>query len=269
VFAGYCRTILDVAEESREALSELQQDVSGELALHVHDALVRGWFAPQMEAFLALHPDIRLTLHTRAEVPAPQQKDLLCVWLGPLPEEPGLRQEVLGRLTRGLYAQPEYLKRHGVPRHPRDLARHRWVDLLADGLDGLTLQHAQHGSVKMPLPPSRMRVDRLVLQGDALAAGHGLGILPHWLAEQRLQHHPGTLVPCLPDWQAAPLAVRLLSPHGPLPRRMRAFIEFIRTRVPGSWGGPGSGRRVPMPEEFAPRAAAVAPHIDIETHLQT
>lgn len=235
LFEGYCRTILDAAEESRAALLELQREVSGELSLHVHDALIRGWFAPQMEAFLALHPGVRITLRTQLDVPDPTERDLLCLWLGPLPDDLGLRQETLGRLTRGLYAHPDYLARAGRPGHPRDLAHHRWVDLLGDSHEGLTLYHGRQGSFPVALPASRMRVDRMVLQGDAISNGHGLGLLPHWNVEMRERHHPGMLVPCLPEWQAPPLPVRLLCPHGVLPRRLRAFIEFIRAHVPEAW----------------------------------
>lgn len=235
VFDGYSRTILKLAEESREALSELQEDVCGELSLHVHDALVRGWFAPLMEAFLATHPGVQITLRTRVEAPEPSEKDLLCVWLGPLPDDLGLQQETLGRLTRGIYAHPDYLAAHGTPDDPEDLPHHHWVDLLGDSQDGLVVHHANRGRVSVALPKTRMRVDRMVLQGDAIAAGHGLGVLPHWIVESRLRHHPGTFTACLPEWQAPPLPVRLLYPHGQLPRRSRAFLDFIRANGPRAW----------------------------------
>lgn len=242
VLAGYCSSILSLAEESREALGELQQDVSGELSLRVHGALIRGWFAPKVEEFLALHPNIRITLRTQLDVPDPGERDVLCLWLGPLPEGVALRQETLGRLTRGLYAHPNYLARKGTPRHPRELARHQWVDLLGDGGDHVTLQHVKHGRFPVPLPGSRIRVDQMVLQGDAIAAGHGLGLLPHWIVEKRLRHHPGSLVACMPEWHAPPLSVRLLMPHGQLPRRSQAFIEFLRASVPDAWKALTPGR---------------------------
>lgn len=238
VFEDYCRSILALAEESREALGELQREVSGELSLHIHDALVRSWLAGLMEEFLALHPAVRVTLRTRFDAPDPQERDLLCVWLGALPEDVTLRRETLGSLTRGLYANDAYLQRHGAPRHPHDLTRHAWVDLLGAEPDGLTLHHPLQGAAHVALPASRMRVDRMVLHTDAIAAGHGLGLMPHWIVEKRVQHHPGTLTPVLPEWQASPLPVRLLYPHGQLPRRVRAFIDFVRAAVPPAWKTP-------------------------------
>ena len=80
-----------------------------------------------------------------------------------------------------------------------------------------------------------MQVDQLVLQGDAIARGYGLGLLPHWLVAQRLRGHPGTLVPCLPDWQAASWPVSLLYPHGQLPRRAKAFIDHLKSVIPDDW----------------------------------
>ncbi len=235
VFEKYCRAILALTEESQESLGALKRTVSGTLTLHVHEGLMRGWFTEEMERFIARHPHIRITLRTQGDSPPSEENDAVCIWLGPLPETNSLQQVPLGRLTRGIYAHPDYLVRHGAPRHPRDLAHHQWIDLLGDSGDGLTLNHPQHGRVSVSLPGSRIQVDRLALQGDAIVRGHGVGILPHWTVAKRSQAHPGTLAPCLPGWQAAPLAVRLLHPSGQLSRRTRAFIDHIRAAVPSDW----------------------------------
>ncbi|WP_339850127.1 LysR family transcriptional regulator [uncultured Nisaea sp.] len=235
VFEKYSRAILKLTEDSRETLSDLRKEVSGDLTLHVHEGLIRGWFAKQMERFIARYPHVRIALRTNTELPAMDGKDTVCIWLGPVPEEIRLRQETLGRLTRGLFAHPDYLARQGAPRHPRELSHHKWVDLLGDSGDGLTLRHSREGKYSVTLPVSQIQVDRMALQGDAIVSGHGIGLLPHWMVKKRSHYHPGTLVPCLPDWHAAPLAVRLLYPDTQLPRRSLAFIEHIRAAIPGDW----------------------------------
>lgn len=87
-------------------------------------------------------------------------------------------------------------------------------------------------------PRSRLDVDLTLLHVDAIARGRGIGLLPHWLVEQREAHHPGELVPCLPEWQAAPLPVSLLSAYGHQPRRVAALLDTLRRAAPAAWRAP-------------------------------
>lgn len=237
LFHRYCEQILSLASQSQHALDELREEVSGELVIHMHEAFARGWFVRELETFLARYPALRLTLHTQLTPPRGPEDTALCLWLGMLPEC-GLRQETLGAMTRGLYAHPDYLAKRGEPRHPRELSEHAWVDLLGESSQGLWLRHMGDEDECQILPsPSWLRVDQHVLHIDAIARGKGLGLLPHWMAEQRLSHHPESLKACLPQWQAPPLPVTLLYPFGRQPRKLTALIKHLRQATPEEWQG--------------------------------
>jgi DNA-binding transcriptional LysR family regulator len=244
VFHDYCLRLIALADQSRQALDELREDISGELTLEVHEALARNWVGPALDEFLARHAGIRLSLRTRERLP--HDANSVVVWYGEVGET-SLRQETLTRLPRGLYAHPDYLARHGTPTHPHDLDGHAWIDLLGEAERGLTLRHAREGEHDVRPPGSRLRVDHLLLHADAIVRGHGLGILPVWMAERRRAAHPDQLVRCLPDWQATATPVSLLYPHGHRPRKVSALLEFLRGACPAGWatapevGGP-SGR---------------------------
>ncbi|MEC9483272.1 MAG: LysR family transcriptional regulator [Halomonas sp.] len=234
LFLSFSQQILRLAEQSRQMLDDLSEEVSGELIACVHGVVARGWFAQRMEEFLIRHPGIRLELHTLRQPPATPQESTLCLWLGEAPEC-GLRQETLGRMARGIYAHPDYLARHGAPHHPRELASHAWIDLLGETCSGLRLYHELEGEYDVQPPASRLRVDQEVLQADAIVRGQGLGLLPEWLVAQRLRAHPGTLVRCLEEWRPTDQPVLLLYPFGRLPRKMTSLLEHLRQAVPDTW----------------------------------
>ncbi|WP_110667216.1 LysR family transcriptional regulator [Salinicola halophilus] len=234
LFVEYARDMLRLAEQSSLALDDLREAVSGEVVVKVHPVLSRGWMATQARAFLDQHPQTSVSLRLLQAAPAGPDAQAVHVWLGEL-SACGLRQESLGALARGVYAHPDYLRRYGMPAHPSEIAEHTWVDLLGDTDAGVTLLHTVHGEYHTALGRSRLRVDQHTIHADAIANGQGLGLMPHWMAEQRLKHHPGTLMPVLQPWHAAPLPVTLLYPHGHLPGRLRAMIEQLRAGTPAAW----------------------------------
>lgn len=234
LFNRYCEEILRLAATGCSALQELREEVSGQLVVQCHDALLRAWFSPLVLDFLSRHPGVELKLRSRVLAPGCEQDEGVHVWLGDEPDC-GLRAERLGSLAQGLYATPDYLRQRGDPRHPRELASHVWIEREGRDAQGMELWHAQQGSYRVQSTMARLTVDRLSLQMDAIVNAGGLGLLPHWLVAGRQRHHPGTLTCCLPDWQGPELGIWLLYPHGQLPRRTQAFLSHVRESVPPQW----------------------------------
>ena len=233
VFYRYSNDILELAARGREALDELKEEVSGQLELRCNESLVRGWFAGVVEAFMDEYPDMRVALHTQQRVPEKLDNGI-CLWLGAAPECP-LRQERLGLLAQSVYASPGYLEQAGLPATPGELGRYAWVDMLNRHGGGTVLHNSAQGTYPLSAPERQFTVDQFCVQGDAIAAGRGLGLMPDWLVEQRMRAHPGSFRRCLPDWRGPDLPVTLLYPHGHLPRRVRAFITHLRNAVPMAW----------------------------------
>ncbi|MGF2687763.1 LysR family transcriptional regulator [Marinobacter sp. DUT-3] len=235
VFYKYCNEMLVLAQQGSEALNELRENITGELVLRSHEAFIRGWFAQVTETFMTHHQGVNIRVHTQTQAPS-DQVDGVCLWLGDPGESP-LRQELLGSLTQGVYGHPDYLNARGRPQNPGDLGQHTWVDLLGNqpGSPALTLHHSRHGIYPLQPPVSCLQFDQYCLQGDAIVRKQGLGLMPHWMVERRLQAHPGTLELCLPEWRGPSLPVWLLYPHGSLPRRVRAFLSHVRNSIPQGW----------------------------------
>ncbi|WP_027967857.1 LysR family transcriptional regulator [Halomonas halocynthiae] len=235
VFHDYCCQMLSLANHSHEALADLSGTMRGRLTLGVHCSLARNWAANVVKTFLASHPEMELTLQARDRPENSPESQIAQVWIGDLPADTPLRVESLGQLTQWLYASPGYLKRHGAPTTPEELAQHPWIDLLGTTHNGLMLHHPERRSFCFHPPRSRLCVDLPTLQVDAIAQGQGIGVLSEWSVARREQYHPNELVPCLAEWRPAPLAVSLLSPYGPHPRRLDALLDALRQAVPSAW----------------------------------
>jgi len=134
-----------------------------------------------------------------------------------------------GTSPRQLVAAPEYLRSHGEPLQPQDLARFDYIRFawLADG-DLLTLRRGDQ--VESVHTHSRYRVNSALAIRDSLAAGGGIGLCPLWLVQDLLGS--GALVRVLPEWQGQPQPLHLLSPSRRYqPLRARLLLEHLAAGI--------------------------------------
>lgn len=226
IYHGYCLRILALADQGRQALEALHDEIRGDLVLEIHDCLTHSWVADAIDAFIQRHPSLSVSLLTRSCL-ADGDDNAVAIWFGE-PGETSRRQEVLTQMPRALYAHPDYLTRHGQPRHPDELSQHTWVGLLGEAHQGLQLT-CHNGEMHVLHPPSsRLNINCRRLHGDAIARGRGLGVLPIWLARDREMMRPGQLVRCLPSWQASGIPISLLYPHGHRSRKLDALLDTLR-----------------------------------------
>lgn len=234
LFFRYAQEILLLADSGHSALDKLRQEVSGSLLVRCHDTLLRSWFGPLVLQFMKEHPGLDITMQNQTQIPGPELTDGICLWLGNEPET-GLNCERIGSLRQSIYASPHYLEQQGSPSTPEELAAHEWVGLSDDTKFEIELRHHQRGKFQPALTNCRLKVDRLLIQVDAILNGGGLGLIPDWNAAARLKHHPGCLTRCLPEWQGPTLGIYLLFPHGALPKRAHVFINYLRQSLPSEW----------------------------------
>jgi DNA-binding transcriptional LysR family regulator len=244
LFYRYCHEILALMSQGHEALDELREGVTGVLELRCHEAFVRGWFAGIVDRFMGEHEGLEVSIRTQQQPPE-AMTDAVCVWLGSVPEG-NFRCDMLGHLTQGVYGSPSYFTSRGCPQSPSELDQHTWIDMLGGDEQGVELNHPVNGPWPIRPRTGRFSVDQYCVQGDAIAAGRGVGLMPHWLADRRLDAHPGQFELCMPEWHGPVLPVSLLYPHGILPRRSRMFIQHLRASVPPEWRlASGTSRIVP------------------------
>ena len=203
--------------------------------------------APALPDFLAAHPEVSVDLHLSDE-----RVDLvgggfdLGLRIAALPDS-SLRVRRLCGVRRSLVATPDYLDRHGRPRHPDDLKTHACL-----GYAYLPTPDRWHfsnpsGESVAVAPEGPLRANNADALAPALRAGLGLAVQPDFTIWQDLRS--GRLERVMPDWQPPPIALNLVMPPGlPRPARVSALIGFLeRAFSEAPWAQPEQAGQAPRP----------------------
>jgi DNA-binding transcriptional LysR family regulator len=156
-----------------------------------------------------------------------QQNLDLAILINPDPS-PGVIFRPIGLCAVRTFASPAYLRKHGRPKHPDDLAKHSVIGVrTSPGVYLSSFRFQQDGRMISRTFPSRVTVD--LGDGPALAALAGVGIGQSY--NYAVAHHleEGKLVPVLDDWSwsgpplgAVHLPNRFLSP------KVQVFLDFVK-----------------------------------------
>jgi DNA-binding transcriptional LysR family regulator len=152
----------------------------------------------------------------------------------------------LAKVHLAMFAAPEYLRRHGRPRRPEDLAAHRTLVFTEPRpMDELLFVRGRQ-QVRVKLRPVMSSN-----HGNALctAAAHavGLALVPSALAQRDLQ--AGRIERVLLDWALPEFRVFAVYPHRRfLSPKVRALLEALRA----SFGDGSSDPWWPEQQSAAP-----------------
>jgi DNA-binding transcriptional LysR family regulator len=233
VFHARCRELLASVDEAEAEITSRSGEASGLLRINVPFSFGLLHLAPLWVEFMARHPQVTLdvTLADRV-VDLVEEGFDLAVRIARLPNS-SLVSRPLTSTRMVLCASPAYLRSHGQPTHPFDLASHV---VLAYSLFSMGDQWEFTGSegvVSVKVTP-RMRTN----SGDTcrVAALHHQGIVlqPSFLVGPDLL--AGTLVEVMPAWRSVEMGVYAVYPSRKfVSPKVRLMIEFLvnafRTRA--------------------------------------
>ncbi|MER9236820.1 LysR substrate-binding domain-containing protein [Mesorhizobium sp. M0622] len=212
-------------------LNDADQEASGGAVrgrLRVNTTIPFGtmFVAPVMPAFLARNPDLVVDLSFMdGIVDLVAEKTDVAIRMGNLADS-GLIARKLGHSRRVVCAAPHYIARHGRPATPADLERHdcltfnfrRTRPSWPFRFEGRDIGQSVTGSLVVN---NGETMKQMVLAGAGIAR---LGLF-HVAAEIA----EGRLVPLLEDCNPGDLELvhAIYVGGGPLPHRVRAFIEYM------------------------------------------
>ena len=219
------RHILASIVEANEAAAGINAAPKGDLAVTAPILFGKKFVMPCIVRYLQQYPEVDVSAFFLDRVVNLVEEGMdVAVRIGQLPDS-GLKALRVGKMRRLLCASPEYLERHGTPRHPSELQKHEVI--VAGTLSPRT--DWRFGAIDDPTL-IRMKPRLTVTSNDAAiaAASAGLGIarlLSYQVADELAA---GRLQVILAEYEEAPWPIHILhreSKYGST--KVRTFIDML------------------------------------------
>lgn len=224
-----CVQILSDVQEAEQAAGHLSAVPRGTLKITMPLAYGLHRLGPLMADYVARYPEVKLEMSlSERRVDLIEEGFDLAVRIGALPES-GLIARKLGSVRAVACASPAYLKAHGTPATPDDLAGHSCLGYTyTNSGDEWRMHHAGEERA-IPIRGS-IKADNGDMLRLAAISGAGLIFQPLFIVADDLQ--AGRLVEVLADYPSAELGIYALYPSRKhLSAKVRTFVDFLVERL--------------------------------------
>jgi DNA-binding transcriptional LysR family regulator len=225
-FLEDCQRILGELDDAEAAVSERSARATGHLMVSAPAGFGRQHVAPLLPSFLAEHRDVTVNLNLNDRVVDVLGEGVdVAIRIASLSDS-SLVAVKLADNRRVVVASPLYLKRHGRPQQPADLARHNCLAISSEGSQrGWTfLDNGAPTTIKVG--GNMVCNDGAVLHAWALA-GKGLAWRSIWEVGEQIAS--GALTTVLDEFAAPGNDIHaVFAQRRHLPLRIRAFVDFLR-----------------------------------------
>lgn len=219
--------LVDEARLAHEELSGSREGVKGVLRVSCSPDFAALHLQPLLDSFVREHPQLHLQMDLTA-----RRVDLLsesvdaALRLGRL-EDSSLVARHITDMPAALFASPDFVRVHGLPREPQALQDLPCLRLGASEtfsqwtlVDGASPARPQTVHVHGRLVANSMQMLEFLCR-----SGHGVGLIDLKAAENALRQ--GALIRVLPQWQSVASPLHLVTASRLVPARVRAFGDAL------------------------------------------
>jgi LysR family transcriptional regulator, regulator for bpeEF and oprC len=231
--AYYTRAAAILAEvrEAEDALSQRSATPRGRVRVDAPTLIARSVIVPALPRFFARYPDIELALACNERHFDLVAEGIDCaLWIGEV-AEPNLVARRVGFLYFATCAAPSYIATHGVPAHPRELARHRCINRFSPAAgDTVEWVFSKDGERVQAVFPGNLALEDENSYVSAAEAGLGIARMPAFVLKEAMER--GALELVLADWLPEPSPLSVVYPQSRhLSRRVRVFVDWLAAWV--------------------------------------
>jgi DNA-binding transcriptional LysR family regulator len=236
LFHARAKEVLAAIEEAESEITSRSGEPSGLLRINAPLTFGVLHLAPLWGRFADAHPKVSLEIDLSDRIVDLVEEGYdLAVRITNLPSSQLVSRQ-LAKSRMVLCASPDYLARHGIPAHPRDLAAHRVISYSYWSTRDEWSFTGPDGEVRVRTQP-RIHANN----GDtcrAAALDHqGIILQPDFLVGDDLRQ--GTLVELLPDYASLTIGIHAVYPTRKyLPIKTRRMVDFlVGSFATPPWGG--------------------------------
>ncbi len=210
-------------------ISELKDRPKGPLKITTTVAFGSSWLTPRIREFLDLYPDIQVTMVIDdSELDLSMREADVAIRMSP-PRQPDLIQRHLVSVPTHVYAAPDYIKKHGMPRQAEELDKHRLIVYGEDArppvpnVNWLLDAGAKPGQERKPI----LAVNNFYAMLRAVISGLGIAALSDFIATEHTD-----LVRVLPELTGPAIEAYFVYPEElRASKRISVFRDFLLRKV--------------------------------------
>ena len=226
-YLAQCRQVLAAVAESEKTLADQAGEMgeaSGHLTITAPVLYGQMYVSPSVTRFVQRHRSMRVTVLLLDRVTDLLEEGFdLGVRIGTL-ESSSLVARPLTSVRRVVVASPDWLRRHGTPRHPRQLREANCVRFLGSPLSWWTF-HEKGRRFTVPVS-GNLEFNHVAPAIQACAAGVGVGAFMSYQVAPFVER--GDLQIVLERFEPPQQPVSVVYPHARLlPARTRLLVDWL------------------------------------------
>nr|WP_241014796.1 LysR family transcriptional regulator [Burkholderia sp. Ac-20379] len=223
-----CRRILAEVQQAEAAAAGSYSAPTGTLTVSAPVLFGRMHVLPILNAFLERHPKvIGHALFVDRMTHLVEEGIDVAVRIGHLPDASYVARQV-GAVRRVVCASPDYLRQHGVPERPDELARHRIVGATAGWAAG-EWRFGEAGGIAVRVSPA-LACNTNDAAIAAAEAGMGVTRVPAYQIAAQLRS--GALQAVLSEFEEPAMPVHVVyAERQHTPAKIRGFIDLAVERL--------------------------------------
>lgn len=218
--------ILDELSELEQLVTRSRGEPTGLLRVNTSFGFGRAHVAPAVSEFVARFPAMQIQLHLTDRPLSLQEEGFdVGIRFGEAPDA-RVNARLLLKNRRVVCASPAYLKRHGKPTVPHDLAHHACI-VLRENDSAYGTWHFSRGK-----RTETVKVDGTLSSNDGSIVlqwgldGHGIVVRSQWELGEHIAR--GELVPLLAEWALPNADIHAIYlERNRLSTKLRTFVDFL------------------------------------------
>ncbi|WPU64829.1 LysR family transcriptional regulator [Peredibacter starrii] len=223
IFFKRCVIALEEIEAGENELSIGKTEPEGTLKISTVAELGHTILPDLIRGYLQQYPKMNIEL-----ILTPRVVDLvgegidLAIRYGQL-KDSSLRAKKIVDVDFSLWASPEYIKKHGMPKNGRDLKKHTIIRFTAWSP---TLRFSHDKEVIEVATSAKIVVDDLSTVKEFAVGGDGIGIIPSFMGKREAKHKHLVQVASGLSWGTVPLSF-VYPPQRFVSLKVQSFMNWV------------------------------------------